>query len=403
MKINLPVSADALEVVFRLQQAGFETYIVGGAIRDMLLNRTPKDFDISTAATPEEIRGVFGRRNARIIGKRFRLAHVFVRKELFEVATFRRAPGNGGRDERNFPGKDTLPENLIVSDNAFGTSKEDAWRRDFTVNALFYDPAKSTIIDYTEKGISDIEKGIVRAIGNPALRFEEDPIRILRALKLAGQYDFELENATEKAIFTQLPLFDVASISRRTLELEKILQSVYGDRHLEVFHEYGLLEYFLPVLNKAWGKASMEYAMDLFYERNCRMDEGCFRNSISLAMATLALPFVEEQMGSDPGTLWEPGQEADEVISGVVENLFSPQNMMVRMRIAAARILSLLPLMARRNQNSLNRIFQSRSYGHARELLLIRAAVAGNAPDELERIWPQIPPDRPRNPRRRKH
>ena len=197
MKNELPVSVNARSVVTQLQKAGYETYIVGGAIRDMLLGRTPKDFDISTAATPEEIRQVFGRRSARIIGKRFRLAHVYSGRELFEVATFRKAPGKKDLAEHQNGGKDDLPDNLIVSDNSFGTSKEDAARRDFTVNALFYDPEKKEIKDFTGKGLDDMERGIVRAIGNPGLRFEEDPVRMLRALKLVGQYDFALDSATE--------------------------------------------------------------------------------------------------------------------------------------------------------------------------------------------------------------
>ena len=136
MKNELPVSANARSVVTQLQKAGYETYIVGGAIRDMLLGRTPKDFDISTAATPEEIRQVFGRRSARIIGKRFRLAHVYSGRELFEVATFRKAPGKKDLAEHQNGGNDDLPDNLIMSDNSFGTSKEDAARRDFTVNVI---------------------------------------------------------------------------------------------------------------------------------------------------------------------------------------------------------------------------------------------------------------------------
>ena len=147
MRKELPVSANARSVVSRLQKAGFETYIVGGAIRDMLMGRTPKDFDISTAATPEEVRQVFGRRSSRIIGKRFRLAHVYCGKELFEVATFRRAPEKNGQAQDG-----ESPGNLIVSDNVFGSSSEDAARRDFTVNALFYDPEKREIKDFTGQG-----------------------------------------------------------------------------------------------------------------------------------------------------------------------------------------------------------------------------------------------------------
>ena len=394
MKTQLPVSNNARSVVIQLQKAGYETYIVGGAIRDMLLGREPKDFDISTGATPEEIRQVFGRRSCRIIGKRFRLAHVFCGRELFEVATFRRDPGGSGKEERSVEGEDVLTGNLIVSDNSFGSSKEDARRRDFTVNALFYDPEKREILDFTGSGLSDIEKGVVRAIGNPGLRFEEDPVRMLRALKLVGQYEFELDNATENALFARLPLFELASVSRRTLELEKILQSSYGDRMLEVFHDYGLLALFLPRLEEMWECDVMRYALDLLYERNCRMEEGCFRNSLSLAMALIALPFVEHAMGSAPGQLWESGPEADEAISQVIEKLFLPQNMMVRVRIAAERILHLLPLMDSGDRNVNRRIFSNRSYGHARELYLIRHAVAGEPLEAFEKRWPDAVPER---------
>ncbi|MBR1953326.1 MAG: hypothetical protein IKA32_12140 [Lentisphaeria bacterium] len=394
MKNELPVSANARSVVTQLQKAGYETYIVGGAIRDMLLGRTPKDFDISTAATPEEIRQVFGRRSARIIGKRFRLAHVYSGRELFEVATFRKAPGKKDLAEHQNSGNDDLPDNLIMSDNSFGTSKEDAARRDFTVNALFYDPEKKEIKDFTGKGLEDMERGIVRAIGNPGLRFEEDPVRMLRALKLVGQYDFALDSATENALFAKLPLFELASSSRRALELEKILQSAYGDRLFEVFHDYGLLNLFLPKLDHACGSDAMNYALDLLFERNCRMEEGCFRNSISLAMAVIALPFVEAASGRAPGTLWESSQESDAVVEEIVDTLFLPQNMMVRMREAACRILRLLPLMERRENHMLRRIYSSRSYGHARELLLIRQAVAGKPLEVCEALWPESVPER---------
>ena len=391
MKKDLPVSANACSVVAQLQKAGYETYIVGGAIRDMLLGRMPKDFDISTSATPEEVKQVFGRRSARIIGKRFRLAHVFSGRELFEVATFRRAPG-----------KKDLSENMIVSDNSFGTSKEDAARRDFTVNALFYDPEKKVIKDFTGLGLDDMERGIVRAIGDPGLRFEEDPVRMLRALKLVGQYDFVLEDATENALFSKLPLFELASPSRRALELEKILQSAYGDRLIEVFHDYGLLALFLPRLEEAWGSTAMDYAHDLLFERNCRMEEGCFRNSISLAMAVVCLPFVEQAMGQVNGALWEPGEEADHLIGEIVDSIFLPQNMMVRMREAACRILRLLPLMKKRENHMLRRIFSSRSYGHARELLLIRQAVAGLPLEECEKMWPDSVPERSPRPHKKR-
>jgi len=386
---ELGVSISSIEIIEALQKAGYEAYIVGGAVRDLLLGRSPKDFDISTSASPEEVRKVFGRRSCRIIGKRFRLAHVFCGGELFEVSTFRKAPTNAGRADRELHHSGKLPEHLIVSDNAFGTAREDAWRRDFTANALFYDPIKHLIIDHTGKGMEDIESRTVRAIGDPDLRFEEDPVRMLRALKLVGQHDFTLENATEDALFRQLPLLRHASPSRLSLELEKVLESVYGDRQLQAFHDFGLLAYFLPEIDQRWGTPAVEYMLDLLFERNCRVDEGIYRNSISLAMAIIALPFVEEIMGSSTGELWKNSPDASIAVKSVLANVFLPLNMMARMTMSAERILSLLPeLEATVSEKKQYGILQQRSYAHARELMLIRHTVAGDDTSASEIFWP---------------
>ena len=384
MKRKLEINRNAVAIIAALHDAGFESYIVGGAVRDLLLGRAPKDFDISTAASPEEVRHVFGRRSVRVIGKRFRLAHVYMGRELFEVSTFRKAPENSGIEERNILHPELLPEHLIVSDNAFGTAKEDAWRRDFTVNALFYDPLKEEILDYTGQGIFDIDKRIVRAIGDPALRFEEDPVRILRALKLVAQYDFTLDNATENALFSDLPLICHAAPSRLSLELEKILQSCYGDRHLQVFHDYGLLQYLLPEINSVWDTEVAAYMLKLLFERNCRVDEGKYRNSISLGIATIATAFVESLCGRAPGKLWPETPEARTAVRVVLDKLFRPQNMMAKMSMAAERILLMQPEL---EKPELRRgIQRQRSYAHACELYAIRHLVSGEAEDRLKRF-----------------
>lgn len=378
MKRPLAISDTAKDIVLTLQDAGFETYVVGGAVRDLLLNRTPKDFDISTAATPEEIRGVFGRRKARIIGKRFRLVHLYADNDIYEISTFRTAPKSSDNGK-----------NLITSDNAYGTAQEDVWRRDFTMNALFYDPAKEEVIDLTGMGIDDINNSVVRAIGKPKLRFEEDPVRILRALKMVAQFDFSLDDATENALFASLPLFTQASGSRLALELEKILKSSYCDRHLEVFHDYGLLPYFLPEISAIWGTPQQKYLCDLLYERNCRLDEGLYRNSVSLAIACAALPFVEMAFGREAGTLWQPGiPGCSAIIAQCVDNIFKPQNLMVRMRESACRILSLQAQLEDVENPRRGEIMQQRAYAHARELMMIRHAALPDAED-MAKIWPR--------------
>ncbi len=384
MRRKLEINRNATAIIAALQNAGFESYIVGGAVRDLLLGRTPKDFDISTAASPEEVRQVFGRRSVRIIGKRFRLAHVYMGRELFEVSTFRKAPDDSGAEERNLSRSELLPEHMIVSDNAFGTAKEDAWRRDFTVNALFYDPLREELLDYTGQGISDIGHHLVRAIGDPKLRFEEDPVRLLRALKLVAQYEFTLDNATENALFADLPLICHAAPSRLSLELEKILQSCYGDRHFQVFHDYGLLQYLLPEINSAWGTEIAEYMMKLLFERNCRVDEGRYRNSISLAIAAIATPFVESMCGRAAGTLWKESPETRAAIRAVLDKLFRPQNMMAKMNMSAERILLMQTELERSDLR--RNIQRQRSYAHACELYAIRHLVAGEDESGLRKF-----------------
>ena len=388
IKQKLPVSRNAFEIVSSLQDNGFEAYIVGGAIRDLILGREPKDFDISTSATPEEVRAVFGRRHARIIGKRFRLVHVYMNGELFEVSTFRQEPDAEEQECRKQGKLADLPEHLIVSDNNFGSAEDDVCRRDFTVNALFYDPVKTEVLDYTELGIDDINAGIVRAIGDPVLRFEEDPVRLLRALKLVAQYDFTIENTTEDALFKQMHLIQCAAPSRLSLELEKILQSIYGDRHLETFHDYGLLKYFLPEIDSLWGTGHIEYMLDMLFERNCRVDEGKYRNSISIAMAIFAVPFIEKACGCAPGELWQQSGNIDEIIEEAVAGAVAPLNMMIRMRVSAERILKILPDLVAGKTANRNTLIQNRSYPHAREIGIIHNCVTCKSSEEFEAMWP---------------
>ena len=395
MKQELQVSAGAVKIVSALKESGFESYIVGGAVRDLLLGREPKDFDISTSATPEEIREVFGRRKARIIGKRFRLAHVFMDGEIYEVSTFRSAPRENAGNPSDYTEKShhvygAKPENLILSDNSFGNAKEDAFRRDFTVNALFYDPLAQEVLDLTGMGMADIASKTVRAIGIPALRFEEDPVRMLRALKLVAQFDFTLDNATGNALFSSLELLRHAATSRLTLELEKILKSSCSDRHFEVFHDYGLMQYFLPHLSRQWGSAEVQQMLALLYERNCRVDEKLYRNSVSLALAAAALPFVNRALGVEVNGIFTlPGRETREIIGNVVDEVFAPLNLMVRVREAACRILYMQPALETLDRSRRGELMQQRTYAHARELFMVRHAATGEVLAPLMEVWPQ--------------
>src|SRR5690348_8469631 len=186
------IDPDAIKVVRRLRRHQHTAYLVGGCVRDLLLARTPKDFDIATSATPDEIKDLF--RNCRIIGRRFRLAHIFFGSKIIETSTFRANPREAieGEEEEN-------GELLIRRDNVFGSAEEDARRRDFTINGLFYDPESGNVIDYVA-GLADLEQRVVRTIGDPDIRFREDPVRILRAVKFAARLGFSIEPATYAAM-----------------------------------------------------------------------------------------------------------------------------------------------------------------------------------------------------------
>ncbi len=223
--------------MYRLHNAGYKAYMVGGSVRDLMLDRKPKDFDIGTDARPNEVRRLFG--NSRIIGRRFRLVHVFFHDgETVEVSTFRRNPEP--EEQRGLPG-----ELLITSDNTFGTPREDAFRRDFTINALFYDIAEYAVLDYVG-GIEDLERRLVRAIGDPDVRFQEDPVRMLRACEFAGRLGFGIEPRTQEAIHRQRKELEKASPARVTEEIAQLLRCGRAGAAMQWMLELDLLSVMLP-------------------------------------------------------------------------------------------------------------------------------------------------------------
>ena len=230
------IDLEAVKVLYRLHHGGYKSYLVGGAVRDLMLGRKPKDFDISTNARPQQIRRLF--RNSRIIGRRFRLVHVYFRNGIVEVSTFRRNPT--ARDQAGGKG-----ELLITDDNVFGSPKEDAYRRDFTVNALIYDIADYSVVDYVG-GIEDLQKAVIRVIGQPDVRFCEDPVRMLRACELAGRLGFSIDPETEAGIRRHRREIEKAAPARLSEEIGQILHSGSAEPILRCAMDVGLLEVFLP-------------------------------------------------------------------------------------------------------------------------------------------------------------
>ncbi|GAC1352199.1 MAG: hypothetical protein NVS3B20_16960 [Polyangiales bacterium] len=244
------IDADAIRVVRKLVAAGFEAYLVGGAVRDLLVGRRAKDFDIATNARPEDVKRVF-RHNCRIIGRRFRLAHVFFTYggKAYEVATFRRNP-IGLLDDGPLDGDAPEPRGdiLIRSDNVFGNAHEDAERRDFTINALFYDHDRGEILDWVS-GMEDIERRVVRTIGDPDVRFREDPVRILRAIKFAARLDFGIDPDVYDAIVAHREELARSARPRVFEEILRLLRGGAARRSIYLSWDTGALGVVLPELS----------------------------------------------------------------------------------------------------------------------------------------------------------
>ena len=227
------IDRNVRQILARLDEAGFEAYLVGGCVRDLLLGRTPKDFDVATAARPEEVRSLFSR--SRLIGRRFRLAHVRSGREVFEVATFRAGHEAGAAG----------PGGMLLHDNVYGTREEDAVRRDFTINALYYDDRDGSVLDFTG-GMADLDAGLIRAIGDPAVRYREDPVRMLRAVRFAAKLGFRLETRTEAPIVDLAPRLEGVPAARLFEEVLKLFQSGHARESLRGIDRYDLLPRLYP-------------------------------------------------------------------------------------------------------------------------------------------------------------
>ncbi len=264
------IDPDALKVLYRLKSHDYLGYLVGGGVRDLLLGRKPKDFDIGTSAHPQQVKKLF--RNCFIIGRRFRLCHVLFGKKVVEVSTFRRL---AEADET---------DGMVRRDNTFGTPEEDAFRRDFTVNGLFYDIANFSVIDYVG-GLEDLDARVIRTIGDPGVRFREDPVRMLRAVALASKLEFTIDRDTLEAIRALRGEIAKASAARLLEEFYKILRAGAARRSFEALHSCGLLAYLLPEAERAISEGG-----EALFGSLARLDE--YRNAGLAAAEQLTNPML---------------------------------------------------------------------------------------------------------------
>ncbi|WP_319381875.1 polynucleotide adenylyltransferase PcnB [Thiomicrorhabdus sp.] len=265
------IDKNALDVLYGLKRANFEAYLVGGGVRDLLLGLEPKDFDVVTNAEPEQIKRVFKHR-CRLIGRRFRLAHVRFGRNVIEVATFRGSGEGESKGKRLGFGHKTQGQSRevdesgrLVRDNIYGTIDEDVWRRDFTVNALYYDIKDFSILDYAG-GLQDIEKGQLRLIGDPATRYREDPVRLIRAVRFAAKLGFRIEHETEAPIEPLGHLLKDVSHARMFEEVLKLFHSGVALEVLEKLRHYDLFGYLFPMTDEMLDQAEDSNARQLVLE-----------------------------------------------------------------------------------------------------------------------------------------
>jgi len=385
------ISRNALKVLYRLKDGGYQAFIVGGGVRDLLLNRHPKDFDIATNASPEEVRALFS--NARLIGRRFRLVHVRFRDEIVEVATFR---GLGNEDLESEDRQILDDTGRIIKDNSFGSIEEDAWRRDFTVNALYYNIADYSIWDFVD-GMQDIEARRIRLIGDPETRYREDPVRMIRAARLAAKLNLDIHPDTAAPMARLGGLIDGVPPARLFDEFLKVFETGHALDGYHRLREHGLFEHLFPATAEwlAHGDGGRpDERRNRFIERalantDKRIVDGLPVTPMFLFGVLLWGPIQERAKAlRRAGNLSEVQSLIDaglEVTIQQIERITLPRRFSVPMR----EMIQLQPRFARRQGRRASGLLQHRRFRAAYDLLLLRTEL-GDVPLELADWWTRV-------------
>jgi len=374
------ISEHALKVLYRLRQENFQAHLVGGGVRDLLLGHEPKDFDIATDATPEQVRQVF--RNCRLIGRRFRLAHVHFGRDIIEVATFRGSGEEGDDTDRR------LENGMIVRDNSYGSIEEDALRRDFTINALYYDIADFSLIDYAG-GLDDLRAGRVRFIGDPDQRYREDPVRMLRAVRFACKLGFNIESATEAPLFTLGHLLHDIPAARLFDELIKLLHSGYGLAVFEKLRHYGLFGHLFPATEACLTQQHQEFPLT-FVSRGLANTDLRLQEGKPTTPAFLFAIILWEPVRLAYERLVEDGVAEADAIHAASSAVCSDQQSLVaipkRFSLPMREIWALQHRLAQREGKRPYRLITHPRFRAAYDFLVLRAE-AGEADPELATWW----------------
>lgn len=385
------ISPNALKVLYRLKEAGYQSFLVGGAVRDLLLGGKPKDFDVATNAHPQEVRSLF--RNCRLIGRRFHLAHVRFGYEIVEVATFRAAHTTMDEDNAiDEAGHRVLDaRGRILRDNLYGTIEEDIWRRDFTANALYYNIEDFSVWDYCG-GFEDCQAGVLRLIGDPATRYREDPVRMLRAMRFAAKLNFRLHEDTATPIRELAWMLDGVPPARLFDEVNKLFLAGSALRAFELLEEYELVEHLLPPLADALA-SSQDALRRSIVEHGLRgTDERVAADKSvtpTFLFFVLLWPAILDVYASRPVPAGTEAQELQAACDIVVSRQQSRVAIPRRFTLPMREIAGLQARLARRDGRRALRVLDHPRFRAAYDFLLLRAA-AGEVEQELADWWTTI-------------
>jgi len=379
------ISENALKVLYRLNKAGFEAYLVGGGVRDLLLGKKPKDFDVTTNATPEQMRKLF--RNCRLVGRRFRLAHVMFGPEVIEVATFRGHHQEESEDDRNSSQRGQ--NGMLLRDNIFGSIEDDAQRRDLTINSLYYSVADFTVRDYVG-GLQDLQEGVVRLIGDPETRYREDPVRMLRVVRFAANRELNMQIAPETAepIPRLATLLNDVPPARLFEEALKLLQAGYGYRTWQMLCEYQLFQPLFPTLARHFteqGDSMMERMLaQVLKNTDTRLHNDLRVNPAFLFAAMFWYPQLEsaERIAQESGLTYYDAfaLSMNDTLDEACRALAIPKRITTLVR----DIWQLQLRMSRRHGKRAWKLMEHPKFRAAYDLLALRAEVEKNP--ELQRL-----------------
>ncbi len=374
------ISSNALKVLYRLHEAGYAAYLVGGSVRDLLLGLKPKDFDIATDAHPEQVKSLF--RNCLLIGRRFRLAHIRFGREIVEVATFRASQDVEHIDHVK------SEHGLIIRDNVYGTMPEDALRRDFSVNALYYNIADFSVIDYCD-GMNDLQHKVLRLIGDPLQRYQEDPVRLLRAVRLAGKLDFIIDSQTATPIASLAHLLKHISPARLYDETIKILLCGNAVATFKLLRHYHLFECLFPetenVLRDENNPAATLFIHTAIKNTDTRLAEGKHVTPIFLLAALLWHSLQYSLIGQKKIDTFVMDRHAEKLIAIQIRHTAIPRRISAGMR----EIWTLQLRLAKPQLRSIHRLLTHQRFRAAYDFLLLRA-VADPTLNELAQWWTTI-------------